>query len=284
MDSERGYDPPADPRATILLVEDDPGVAMTLTDVLEADGYAVAHAKNATMAKSHIDEVKPDLILLDLMLPDADGLVLCADLKSRRNVPIIICSATNRKRDAVLGFKLGADDFVPKPFHVDELLTRIQAALRRSSAAGPALAAARAPGGTPAHPADSPAARPPTDQTAARDGSAARTYRVGALVVDHSRRDVRLGNVPIELTPTEYRLIAALAARAEEVLSRQELAQIVWGYQDASIGRSIDVHLHRLRTKLREADTEATPPHIVSVRGFGYRITADDPDETINAA
>jgi DNA-binding response OmpR family regulator len=94
-------------------------------------------------------------------------------------------------------------------------------------------------------------------------------------LVDHARRNVKLGDVAVELTPTEYRLIAALASRPEEVLSRQDLAQIVWGYQDASIGRSIDVHLHRLRGKLRDANPAVPPPHIVSVRGFGYKITQE---------
>jgi DNA-binding response OmpR family regulator len=121
--------------ATIFLVEDDPGVAMTLTDVLESEGYSVVHAATGAAAKASIDEAQPDLIILDLMLPDTDGLVLCADLKTRTGAPVIICSATNRKRDAVLGFKLGADDFNAKPFHIDELLPRAQAALRRARAA-----------------------------------------------------------------------------------------------------------------------------------------------------
>src|SRR5687768_12439994 len=133
-------------QGNILLVEDDAGVAMTLTDVLESEGYTVTHVGDGASAKSQLDEANPDLIILDLMLPDSDGLVLCSDLKARADVPIIICSATSRKRDAVLGFKLGADDFVAKPFHVDELLTRVQAAMRRSAARQrDAAAAERAP-------------------------------------------------------------------------------------------------------------------------------------------
>jgi DNA-binding response OmpR family regulator len=252
---------------TVLLVEDDPAVAMTLKDVLEADGYGVVHAPNGALAKTLLDEVHPDLVILDLMLPDSDGLVLCSDLKSRSEVPIIICSATNRKRDAVLGFKLGADDFIAKPFHVDELLSRVQAALRRAANA-PRHAAHEIPsvaasGGALTEQRETGAS--PTD----------RSYSVGGLVVDHARRNVRLGDVSVDLTPTEYRLVAALASRQEEVLSRQDLAQIVWGYQDASIGRSIDVHLHRLRGKLRDANPSVAPPQIVSVRGFGYKITQE---------
>jgi DNA-binding response OmpR family regulator len=252
-----------DGASTVLLVEDDPAVAMTLTDVLESDGFNVVYAQNGALARSKLDELNPDLVILDLMLPDADGLVLCSDLKSRSNAPIIICSATSRKRDAVLGFKLGADDFIAKPFHIDELLTRVQAALRRS--------------------ASTPRQVPQVSSVAVQSAvlepngqpSSNRSYSVGGLLVDHARRNVKLGDVAVDLTPTEYRLIAALASRPEEVLSRQDLAQIVWGYQDASIGRSIDVHLHRLRGKLRDANPAVAPPQIVSVRGFGYKITQE---------
>src|SRR5688500_5798523 len=198
---------------SILLVEDDPGVAMTLTDVLESEGYGVTHAGDGSTAKTKLDEVNPDLIILDLMLPDSDGLVLCSDLKARSDAPIIICSATSRKRDAVLWFKLGADDFVAKPFHVDELLTRVQAAIRRSLARNRKASPA---GGRPPAPADAAPAgfvgAPPSVQP--------RSYQVGDLVVDHARRSVKLGDAPVDLTPTEYRLVAALASRPEEVLSR----------------------------------------------------------------
>ena len=261
--------------ATIFLVEDDPGVAMTLTDVLESEGYGVVHAANGAAAKSMVDQAQPDLIILDLMLPDTDGLVLCADLKSRIHAPIIICSATNRKRDAVLGFKLGADDFVSKPFHLDELLTRVQAALRRSTS-GPRRSA------EPAMSAPQPAI--PGDGAMGGGDGQPRSYQVGNLAVDHARRNVKLGGVTVDLTPTEYRLVVALASRPEEVLSRQDLSHIVWGYQDASIGRSIDVHLHRLRTKLKAANPDVTPPQIVSVRGFGYKITREEGELADSAA
>jgi two-component system response regulator MtrA len=280
-------------RRTILLVEDDPGVALTLVELFEAEGYDVAHATSGAQAKAMVDTVTPALVMLDLVLPDADGLVLCAELKARIASPIIICSATNRKRDAVLGFKLGADDFIAKPFQLDELLTRVQAALHR---------AARAP----REPAEAPvvtttaggaAAAPAVATSVAASGATAepdgrfRSFQVGDLSIDHARRNVKLGDVSVSLTPTEYRLIAALASRPEEVLSRQDLAQIVWGYQDASIGRSIDVHLHRLRAKLRDASVHGehvsghtTPPQVVSVRGFGYKITCEPPELVASAA
>ena len=253
-------------QATILLIEDDPAIAMTLTDILEFEGYGVSHAGDGGTAKAMLDQVHPDLIILDLMLPDSDGLVLCSDLKARSDVPVIICSATSRKRDAVLGFKLGADDFIAKPFHVDELLSRVQTAIRRSTSRTRDVPVAER-GGPPR------AVTPALNPSGGPSSGPARSYQVGDLVVDHARRSVKLAGVALDLTPTEYRLVAALASRPEDVLSRQDLAQIVWGYQDASIGRSIDVHLHRLRTKLKDANPNVTPPAIVAVRGFGYKIT-----------
>jgi DNA-binding response OmpR family regulator len=173
-----------------------------------------------------------------------DGLVLCSGLKSIADVPIIICSATPQKRDAILGLKLGADDFIAKPFDIYELEARVEAVLRRVAAARTSEPSAAAP-----------------------DHS-----RVGELVIDCLRRRVTLGGQPIQLTPTEYRLLAALASRPDEILSRN--AQLMWGYQDASSGRTIDVHIRRLRVKLGQGPVAA--PAIAAVRGFGYKIALDD--------
>ena len=246
--------------ATILLVEDDPAVAELMADVLESSAYQVQRAEGGGEAKAMLDQVHPNLIILDLMLPDADGLVLCADLRQRADIPIIICSATPEKRDSILAFKLGADDFIPKPFVVEELVARVQAVLRRSGQGDSRRATEPAP----------PPATPPSPSQPHQ----ARVDRVGELTVDHSRRHVQLGSHDIVLTPTEYRLLTALLSRPDEVLSRQELAQMVWGHQEASIGRSIDVHIHRLRAKLEDAQahTGLPAPPVVSVRGFGYKI------------
>jgi two-component system response regulator MtrA len=230
-------------RAGILIVEDDPSARELLKDLLETNGYRVWIAESGSQAKEMVRDVRPDLVLLDLMLPDADGLVLCAALKARANVPIIICSGTNRKRDAVLALHLGADDFVAKPFDIYDLEARIEAVLRR----------------TAQQKVVQPTAEP--DQ-----------YRVGDLVIDRTRRHVVLGDQELQLTPTEYRLLCTLASRPDEVFSRDELAQHVWGYQDASSGRAIDVHIRRLRVKLDSVNTP--PPPIISVRGFGYKIAS----------
>src|SRR5438128_1159056 len=120
-------------RATIMLVEDDRAVALMLTDALESSGYRVWLAETGADAKHMLGQTRPDLIILDLMLPDMDGLVLCSGLKSIADVPIVICSASSEKRDAILGLKLGADDFIHKPFDIYELEARVEAVLRRSA-------------------------------------------------------------------------------------------------------------------------------------------------------
>jgi len=232
---------------TIMLVEDDHAVAQTLTDALESSGYRVWLAETGADAKTLLEQTRPDLIILDLMLPDVDGLVLCSGLKAIADVPIVICSATPQKRDAILGLKLGADDFIAKPFDIYELEARVEAVLRRTSQTRVNNEVTPAP---PDH------------------------IRVGELIIDRSRRRVTLGGEPIQLTPTEYRLVSALASRPDEILSRDDLATLVWGYQDASSGRTIDVHIRRLRVKLSQGPVPA--PAIVAVRGFGYKMAVED--------
>jgi DNA-binding response OmpR family regulator len=237
--------------STILLVEDDPDTARSLSKALESGGYRVACAETGNEARALIEHVQPDLILLDLMLPDTDGLVLTTALKGLTRAPIIICSARQEQVDRVLGLKLGADDFVAKPFDLDELEARIEAVLRRASRVR-----------------DRPS--PPSDH-----------IKVGELVIAQARGTVALGGRTVHLTPTEYRLLVALATRPDEVLSREALGQIVWGYQDLGTGHLIDVHIGRLRHKLREASRAA--PVIVTVRGKGYTI-ASDSNDTANGA
>ena len=176
-------------RASILVVDDDPAVTCTLMDALELADYRVWHALNGGEARGQLQrpELSPDLVLLDLMLPDIDGLVLCSLLKSVSDVPIIICSASIRRADPVLALKLGADDFVRKPFDVDDLLARAEAVLRRA----------------PRHPEPGP---PPPRST---------ELRVGGLVIEPARRRALLGGAPLPLTPTEFRLLTVLVAQAD---------------------------------------------------------------------
>jgi DNA-binding response OmpR family regulator len=228
---------------TILLVEDDPDTARSLSKALESSGYRVTAVDTGAEARSIIEHVHPDLILLDLMLPDTDGLVLTTALKMLTSAPIIICSARQEQVDRVLGLKLGADDFVAKPFDLDELEARIEAVLRRATRIRESAAT-------------------PPDQ-----------IRVDQLLISQSRGTVSIGGQAVHLTPTEYRLLVALASRPDEVLSRETLGQIVWGYQDLGTGHLIDVHIGRLRLKLRRASRAA--PVIVTVRGKGYTIASN---------
>ncbi len=233
-------------RASVLVVEDDPAVAHSLIDALEFADYRVWHAVDGHDARGQLERARPDLILLDLMLPDVDGLVLCSLLKVIADVPIVICSASSRRSDPVLSLKLGADDFVRKPFELEDLLARVEAVLRRV----PPRVASGLPGPSVAE------------------------FRVGELLLEPARRRATLGSDMLMLTPTEFRLLTVLAAHAEEIMSREQLAQEVWGYADASNGRTIDVHIRRLRVKLAQG---AVPgPAIVSVRGMGYRLAADE--------
>ncbi|HEY3107502.1 MAG TPA: response regulator transcription factor [Chloroflexota bacterium] len=231
--------------ATVLLAEDDLALATMTIDGLEQAGYRVWHARNAAEAELLADEARPDLVVLDLILPDGSGLLLCVNLKARLGVPVIICSASRREEDAVLSLKLGAEDFVRKPFHLPELLARIETALRRA-----------APRGYPGGPAG---------------GSPPRQQRIGELVVDPARREARIGDRRLPLTPTEYRLLCALASRPDEVVARDELARLIWGQHDAAIDEALAVHMRRLRAKL---DLEVpSGPVLTTMRGFGYRLS-----------
>ncbi len=218
-------------------------MARVLVDALNFAGYQVWRAIDGADARYQAEHLSPDLILLDLILPDIDGLVLCYTLKSIARAPVVICSATSRRRDPILALKLGADDFIHKPFELDDLLARIEAVLRSRP---------------PIH------APPPL----------APVLRVGELVVEPARHRVMVGDDPLSLTPTEFRLAMVLAARPEQVLSREVLAHEVWGVDDVTHGRAIDVHVRRLRMKL--SHTRRPAPAIISVRREGYKLTTNE--------
>jgi two-component system response regulator VicR len=225
----------------ILLIEDDLALASMLSDTLRAQGYGVWHVGCAADADVALDQVRPDLILLDLILPDRNGLIMCAKLKARAGAPVIICSATKRQEDAAIGLQLGADDFIRKPFSVDELQARIELTLRRGPVAG-----------------------------GERPRTGGQIEELGALTMDKTRCMVTVGGETMYLTPTEFRLLTALVGRAGEVVSRQELAQLIWGCVDEGVLRSLDVHTRRLRAKL--AAVAEAGPYLVTRRGFGYQL------------
>ncbi len=234
--------PRQDGRATakVLLVEDDLSIAEVLVELLEGEGYRVWHARDAASAEELLGEARPDLVLLDIMLPDTDGLVLCSELRARWPAPVVLLSATQRRSDPIIGLRLGADDFIPKPFDTRELLARLEAVLRRSAVS-----------------------RPHAEEP--------EVYHVGPLTIDIGRRAVTYHDQPFQLTPTEFRLLATLASEPDKVFNREELASRVWGYQSIGESRVVDVHIRRLRQKLDEA--RVTDPLIVTLRGFGYKLS-----------
>jgi len=224
----------------ILVVEDDLDIASRLDLALTQAGYQVMVAGCGSQARFALEQLQPDLILLDLMLPDTDGLVLMASLKAMQNVPVIVVSARNEQVDRVIALKLGADDFVAKPFDLEELLARAAAVLRRANRA------------------------PAIDE-------ADDVISVGSLTISHARRQVTLAGEPLQLTPTEYRLLLVLATHADEVVPHASLVEEVWGYPAMTAGHLVDTHLWRLRHKLRGDRVGA--PRIASVRRRGYTLT-----------
>lgn len=224
-------------RDVILLVGHDSHVAQ----LLRAGDHRVLAVDNGSAAKRKLTALRPNLVITELLLPDMDGLMLCADIRNA-GTAVVICSATRRRRDATLAYRFGADDFIAKPFDEYEFAARVGAALHRASGQPPTIMRQR------------------------------NKRQLGDLVANRTRPNVRIGDQEASLTPTEYRLASALASRSGEVVSREELAQLVWGQTDAASGRRIDVHVGRLNRKLRQL-AGASPP-ITTLRGRGYHLAA----------
>jgi DNA-binding response OmpR family regulator len=232
---------------TILLVEDDVNFAADIIGALSAGStgdWIVWHAESAADARAVLKHGRPDLIVLDLTLPDVDGLVFCTQLKSEApNVPFMICSTVTIS-EKVLAFKLGAEDVLAKPFEFVELEARIEAILRRRPA--PDTAAPHV------HSTPSPAAASP----------------LGTLRVDVARWRVTLDGKPLELTPTEFQLLVFMSRRPGEIVSREELARGVWSDACMSRSRTIDAYVRRISAKL----VGPGAPRMLSIRGLGYQL------------
>jgi two-component system, OmpR family, phosphate regulon response regulator PhoB len=221
----------------ILIVEDEIDVAELLAHHLQKEGFAVEIVGNGRVAFNWLKSERPALIILDLMLPEISGLDLCRIIKSNpgtEGVPIVMLSARIEEIDRVLGFELGADDYVVKPFSPRELVLRIRAILRRMSQD-----------------------KEPGEQL----------LRVGDLVLDRSRHEVRAADRVIDCTATEFKLLAILMEREGRVQERDRLLSDVWGYDSIIDTRTVDTHMRRLRDKLG-----AHGRYIETVRGFGYRL------------
>jgi two-component system response regulator RegX3 len=221
----------------LLLVEDERAIAEGLSITLEAEGFQVAWVKDGAEAVGAFERVRPDLVLLDLMLPGMPGTEVCRQLRIASDVPIIMVTARDDEVDRVVGLELGADDYVTKPFSSRELVARIRAVLRRAVTA------------------DVPYDDAPAEAVGVR--------------VDRVRHEVRVDGQLVDLPPKEFDLLAYLVEHAGRVLTRSALIDEVWGSDYVGDTKTLDVHIRRLRTRV-ERDPQ-DPQRIQTVRGVGYR-------------
>jgi DNA-binding response OmpR family regulator len=226
--------------ARILLVDDEQSIQTLLSYPLRKDGYEVVRAADGREALDRFAEQAFDLVVLDLMLPQLDGLEVCRRLRARSAVPIIMLTAKSEEIDKVLGLELGADDYITKPFSMREFRSRVKAALRRADMA-----------------------RPPTD------GDDAPPLSVRELDVDFAKRTVRVRRGDVKTTYVEFEILSALARAPGRVFTRDMLLERVWGDAAYRDPRTIDVHIRHLREKLERDAKE--PEYIFTVRGVGYR-------------
>ena len=222
--------------ARILVVDDDTAISEMIGIVLKGEGYEPQFAADGADALELFRSMRPDLVLLDLMLPGIDGIQVCSTIRAESGVPIIMLTAKGETTDVVKGLESGADDYVVKPFNPKELVARIKTRLR------PVL--------------------PETTETVA----------IGDLVIDVQGHEVRRGGEKISLTPLEFQLLLALAVKPQQVFTREMLLEQVWGYHYKADTRLVNVHVQRLRAKV-EHDPD-NPQIVMTVRGVGYRAGA----------
>ena len=221
--------------ALLLLIEDEPGLRLTLTDRLTAEGFTVESRAEGLSGLEAARRAGYDLILLDVMLPGMDGFTICRTLRDEGvDTPILMLTARGQVDDRVAGLKIGADDYLPKPFHTPELLARIEALLRR-----------------------------------ARKDPMAENLRFGEIEIEAKAAIVRKNGQELVLSAKEYQLLRFLAQRRGEVVTRDVLLKEVWGYHSTPLTRTVDVHMTWLRQKLENDPSQ--PMHLITVRGMGYR-------------
>jgi DNA-binding response OmpR family regulator len=229
--------------ATLLLVEADPNLAESIAATLSASGCTVWHAESGADARAMIRRAAPDAIILDLSLPDVDGLVLCPRLRAEAgDVPVLVCSDSTDRHWKLLAFHVGAEDFLSKPFDVEELQARLAVALRRRNR-GLAPTTGQASGGRS-------------------------SLLLGGLAIDVPGWRVSIDGRQIHLTPTEFRLLLFVARRSGEFVGRAEIARELWGDPSMSGSRTIDAYMRRVRNKLVGKGT----PQLLHVRGLGYQL------------
>jgi DNA-binding response OmpR family regulator len=219
---------------TVLVVEDEASIASFVALYLKNAGYKVKAVANGTDALAQVEAEQPALIVLDLMLPDMDGIEVCRRIRQRRDVPILMLTARDEDIDKIIGLEVGADDYMTKPFNPRELVARVKSILRRS--------------------------------TPERRDSETAEIRHGDLHVDAGRREVHIGDEEIQLAPKEFDLLWELLDHRGVVLTRDQLLERVWGYTFAGDTRTVDVHVRQVRRKLGDASP------IVTVWGVGYKV------------
>ncbi len=220
----------------VLVVDDEDHIVELTRLYLSREGYEVEGVMDGAQALTRFGQVKPDLVILDIMLPGTDGLTICKEIRKQSQVPIIMLTARDEVTDKVVGLEVGADDYLTKPFHPQELVARAKALLRR--------------------------ARVEPDHV--------KLIRAGKLEVDLERHEVRHGKAKVQLRPKEFDLLALLARHPGRVFQRSELLDLVWGYDFPGYTRTVDVHVQQLREKL--AGASITDPSIQTVWGVGYRL------------
>lgn len=225
-------------RPRVLVVDDDAALAEMLTLVLRTEGFLSHVVSHGDQALREFRAFRPDVVLLDLMLPGLDGVDVCRQIRAESGVPIVMLTARSDTVDVVEGLESGADDYVAKPFKPKELVARIRARVRRFEVPAP------------------------------------EELRIGDLSIDVAGHEVSRGGVAINLTPLEFDLLACLAQQPRKVFTREVLLEQVWGYRHAADTRLVNVHVQRLRAKI-ETDPE-NPTIVVTVRGVGYKAGATD--------
>jgi DNA-binding response OmpR family regulator len=232
---------------TILVVEDEPSLQETLVYNLKKQGYSVEAAGDGLVAVETARKLRPDLILLDIMLPGLDGVEVCKVLRREMTVPIIMLTARDDEIDRIVGLEIGADDYLTKPFSMRELMARVKAQLRRTGVIREELEKLKS----------------------VEPASALDTLTFGALQINQTRREVTLNGETLPLKPKEYELLVFFASHRGQMLSREFILERVWGWDFIGDSRTVDVHVRWLRQKI---ETEPShPQRIVTVRGGGYR-------------
>ena len=228
----------------VMIVEDDETMLGILKYNLSKDGYTVITSMEGLQALQLARSEKPDLILLDIMLPKMNGLEVCRILRKEMSVPIIMLTAKTEEIDKIVGLEIGADDYITKPFSMRELLARVHASFRRANLI--------------------------ENEATKSQKESSRTIKVGPIEVDTSRHVVTINNKVIDFSPKEFDLMTYLIQNHGQVFNREALLEKVWGYDFAGDTRTVDVHIRWLREKIE--DDPASPQYIVTIRGFGYKL------------